>query len=105
MFVSRLYNVILLFKIILCHTTSWAIQPGQKSSSHRNYTKIPGLCSPPQPVGSHPKANQLAFIFLQRISQMPEKQNPPEVQNQQFKGSDLIVLEHGETLAMPKYWR
>lgn len=36
---------------------------------------------------------------------MPEKQNPAEVQDQQFKGPDLIILEHGATtLAMPKYW-
>lgn len=35
---------------------------------------------------------------------MPEKQNPPEVQDQQLKGPDLIMLEYGVTLAMPKYW-
>lgn len=35
---------------------------------------------------------------------MPEKQNPLEVQDQQFKEPDLIILEHSATLAMPKHW-
>lgn len=35
---------------------------------------------------------------------MSEKQNPPEVQGQQFKGPDLVIPEHGATLAMPKLW-
>lgn len=35
---------------------------------------------------------------------MLKKQNPPEVQDQQLKGPDLIILEQGPTLAMPKYW-
>lgn len=73
-----------------CNFVGDAIHPAQKCSYCRNYTKICCPHSPPQTVDSHPRANCLALIVLQRISQTPEKQSPTELWEGRFLRPDLI---------------